>query len=389
MAAYLRGLSYVRTIAVALLCVSYAAVAQRESRSVPLVSFAGSGQESIEAMVADAQGNIYIAGTTTSPDFPVVAAWQPQIGESAVMRSSDSGATWTKLTTPSAGLQTIQPDPLNAKILFAASSTAIYKSTDAGLSWRIVYAWTARLGLTRSVGMVVDPGNTRRLAAATPTGFLVSLDGGETWMPPGSQPPTCFSTQQIATQVAVDPLGSGTMTLGGIYGLCVSRDWGVTFQGANPAEPGGGGIIAAFDLWHPGWIYAAVNHGTQGFLYLSTDSGRTWTQRTAPPSVYFTDVAFLSADPDQPNAWYATTGEGALWRSPRRHGELDPTATHLIADRIAGWRPQHGRAQPCLRPWRRAIRHWRIIIIYARVRSGVVQPGFWRHLTHIPVRARE
>jgi hypothetical protein len=59
-----------RRILLAFLFSASAAVAQRESGGIRLVSFAGSGQESIQAMVADSQGNIYVAGTTTSPDFP-------------------------------------------------------------------------------------------------------------------------------------------------------------------------------------------------------------------------------------------------------------------------------------------------------------------------------
>ena len=37
----------------------------------PLATFAGSGQDAIAAMVADRQGNLYVAGNTTSPDLAI------------------------------------------------------------------------------------------------------------------------------------------------------------------------------------------------------------------------------------------------------------------------------------------------------------------------------
>jgi hypothetical protein len=72
----------------------------------PEVTFAGSGQESIQAMAADAHGNIYVAGTTSSPDFPVKNAEQPQFGDSRMMRSVDRGANQCLL-----GTGCLQPAP--------------------------------------------------------------------------------------------------------------------------------------------------------------------------------------------------------------------------------------------------------------------------------------
>jgi hypothetical protein len=142
-----------------------------------------------------------------------------------------------------------------------------------------------------------DPGNTKRLAALTPVGFEVSLDGGETWMPASLPSSYC-------TQVVVDPTGSGILALGCLSGLFLSRDWGVTFQQIQIGE----GSNAAFDPFHPGWIYA-FGYG----LALSTDSGQTWTQKTAPPAPDRPPVQVLLPDPDRPNVWYAEVFNGGLW----------------------------------------------------------------------------
>jgi hypothetical protein len=172
-------------------------------------------------MVADAQGNIFIAGTTTSPNFPVVAAWQPQIAGSSAMFSSDSGAAWTPLAIPPASLDVIQPDPMDPQVAYAVSETAIFKTIDAGQSWESVFAGPISLSDEEPV-LAIDPGNTKRLAALAPEGFLISLDAGLTWA--SSAVPANLGCYHVGA----DPAASGLLLLGCSGGLVFSRDWGVT-----------------------------------------------------------------------------------------------------------------------------------------------------------------
>ena len=72
---------------------------------------AGSGSESIQAMTSDLDGNIYIAGTTSSPDFPVKNATQPAIGGGLLMRSTDRGQTWQNIGIPLVVPLEIAPHP--------------------------------------------------------------------------------------------------------------------------------------------------------------------------------------------------------------------------------------------------------------------------------------
>ena len=54
-----------------------------------IARFAGSGTDRIRAMTSDADGNVYVAGSTTSPDLPDRNAAQPTIGGELLMRSID------------------------------------------------------------------------------------------------------------------------------------------------------------------------------------------------------------------------------------------------------------------------------------------------------------
>src|SRR2546430_2730888 len=62
-------------------------------RQLNLAGFAGSGQNSIQAVATDSRGNIYVAGTTPSPNFPVRNAAQPVFGEARILRTTDLGTT--------------------------------------------------------------------------------------------------------------------------------------------------------------------------------------------------------------------------------------------------------------------------------------------------------
>jgi Beta-propeller repeat len=66
-----------------------------------IARFMGSGQDSIAAMTTDRDGNLYIAGSTTSPDLPMKNAAQSQFGGSAVVRSRDGGARQTPFSCTS------------------------------------------------------------------------------------------------------------------------------------------------------------------------------------------------------------------------------------------------------------------------------------------------
>src|SRR5487761_2105114 len=80
-------------------------------------SFASSGNTTIQALTADAHGNLYVAGATNSANFPVKNAAQPALAEAAVMRSTDLGTSWTRVGLPASTLIAITPDPVSAATL--------------------------------------------------------------------------------------------------------------------------------------------------------------------------------------------------------------------------------------------------------------------------------
>jgi uncharacterized protein (TIGR03437 family) len=273
-------------------------------RKLSIAAFGGSGQTTIQALARDSSGNLFVAGTTNSPDFPEKNAAQPALADATILRTSDLGITWIRVGSPPGVTSVLVPDPVAPQVLFAGTNQGIFKSTDGGQTWRQVYAFDPSPqfgGLQFSGALVIDPGNHLRLAALgnnNSSGALIrSLDNGETWTS-GCPVASCQG------ELVADPSGSGALAILGNY-LYVSRDWGLTFNPTRPPAPDGP-VAAAMVPSHPGWIYVAGAEGASGNLSLSTDYGATWTGRASPPEAIY----WLTVDPDEFNVLVAATAGG-------------------------------------------------------------------------------
>jgi hypothetical protein len=271
-----------------------------------------SGLDLIQAVATDSLGYVYIAGSTTSPDFPVLSAAQHVIGSTQLMRSTDRGATWAKLTSPppTAGLPRIVPHPTSAQTLFAASGTivgpintgAVSKSTDAGASWNQVLTLTG----SRTSGisqLAISPVNPAIVTADTSSGIAYSVDGGSNWSTPVCAFLECGSADD---QLIADPFNAAGLaaSFAAGQGPYVSSDQGRTFTSIRPDICCGSAVVL-YDPLHRGWIYVAYNLGNSANLFLSTDGGKTWTAKKVPPQSFAFQT--LTADPDLPSVLYATT----------------------------------------------------------------------------------
>ncbi len=281
------------------------------------LAFSDSGQDRIQAVTRDAPGYLYVAGTTNSPDFPVKNAAQGQIGSSQLMRSTDRGATWVKLTSPppAAGAPQIVPHPVLPQTLFATSSNVygtsynsiISKSTDGGATWRGVDSVTSNRP-TGATGLTFSPANPSMIVADLSTGLAFSSDGGETWATSACLFLECGST---GDQLIADPLNPGgfAASFAAGQGPYISSDGGHTFTSIRPNICCGSAVVL-YDPFHRNGIYVAYNLGAMGNLFFSADKGNTWTTKSVP-NTSLSGIQTLVADPDIPNVVYAITLAGS------------------------------------------------------------------------------
>ncbi len=120
------------------------------------------------------QANVYCLGV--SPSNPNVLYAGMETG--GVFKTTDKGLNWFPVTHDYAigNIQDIKVDPLSSDIVYVSRGSEVYKSTDGGTSWNLIY---------NSAGTVeqffIHPTSTSTIYAATNGGLLKSTDGGANW----------------------------------------------------------------------------------------------------------------------------------------------------------------------------------------------------------------
>jgi photosystem II stability/assembly factor-like uncharacterized protein len=162
-----------------------------------------------------------------------------------LFRSTDAGATWTKLTPePQCYPTTIAIDPTNSARVYVGSYYGnCFRSTDGGDTW-IKFAPPFTSAVHNPV-LAIAPSATNILYAAAANsvndnsaGICSSSDYGVTWTlvnnmsdpnPESATPEYLVGQGDYGTAIVVDPTDSSTLVVGG-RDIYVSADGGVKFQ---------------------------------------------------------------------------------------------------------------------------------------------------------------
>lgn len=206
--------------------------------------------------------------------------------QAGIFKSTDSGVTWTKNTAagqPGGNLTSVQVDPTNASVLYAAGDT-VYKSTDAGATWSNVGANIPHT-MTNFGTMVVATGGATIYASTANGGIYKSTDGGVTW----AQLPLLVTgtTGPLSARIrmALDNTGKLYATVG-------------KFGSASTGSGAGGSYYAPQDISKFG-------------LYSSTNGGTTWSANLFPAALGSAgSVNNISISPTDNTTMLVATGTG-------------------------------------------------------------------------------
>ncbi|WP_111683106.1 WD40/YVTN/BNR-like repeat-containing protein [Winogradskyella tangerina] len=249
--------------------------------------------------------------------------------ERGVYKSIDGGKTWKKIlfSNEHAGVVDLIMDPTNPRILYASTwrvqrtpyslssggeGSALWKSTDSGETWTEISTKKGFPGgILGIIGVTVSPVNNQRVWAIVENkdkgGLYRSEDGGETWTQVNSE----RKLRQRAwyyTRVYAD-----TEDVNTVYVLNVryhkSTDGGRTFSTYN----------APHGDHHDLWIAPENPHrmiiGDDGGAQVTYDGGETWsTYYNQPTSQFYrvtTDNAF-------PYRIYVAQQDNSTIRIPHR-----------------------------------------------------------------------
>ncbi len=244
-----------------------------------------------------------------------------------VYRSSDGGATWTRVNPDgflSSPTSLIAFDPRHQGTIFIGRSTALWKSSDGGQSWRAVLQGAAVTGfLLNPADSSIAYAALGNFSGAPANGIYRSADGGETWTRVSAGLPQ----QQTMGRVA---LGISPTAPSILYAL-IARSDDFNLNGLFRSADGGGNWSLLNTL--PSDFFTEDGAGQGAFnmvvkvdprdaavLYVggssfwkSTDFGASWQDLGAAANLHEDphDVIF---DPADPQTFYLI-GDSGVWRS--------------------------------------------------------------------------
>ena len=160
-------------------------------------------------------------------------------------------------------------DPSNSSTVYAATARGLFKSLDAGGSWRPTGAGLNKHSL---LALAIDPRSTSNLYATTDTGGVFrSNDGGEHW----SEANEGIGARYVGA-IAVDPHHAGSVYAGAEAGRVFrSTDAGTTWKELASPTSRVGVTVVAVDPATPGLVYVGTN--SEG-VYWTTDDGVKWSR---------------------------------------------------------------------------------------------------------------
>ncbi len=236
-----------------------------------------------------------------------------------VYRSEDGGAGWVRASrglpdrgSPLDQVFDLAVDPARPRVVYAATSQGVFKTTDGGGRWTLaglagvetflVAVDRRRPDLVYAVGSTDDSGERRLFA---------SENGGRTW------------SERIvlaATLLEVHPTRAETAYANSFVtgGLLETTDGGRTW---TPIDPGLGQAAAgrvddvAVDPVRPGVLFAAVlARGIRPGLFQSDDSGGGRSWRPSAAGIVATSVTVLAFAPGDPRTVYAGIADDGVYR---------------------------------------------------------------------------
>ena len=249
------------------------------------------------------------ADMAVDPKNPHV--WYVAMAAAGVWKTTNGGLSFTPIfdNYGSYSMCCVLVDPKNSNVVWLATGEntnlrsamageGVFKSTDAGATWR-------RVGLERSekIGRIaLDPRNSDVVwvaaqgplwSAGGDRGLYKTTDGGQTW-----KPMLQVSENTGVTEVVLDPRNpdvvyaasyqrrrhTGLLIAGGPEGaIYKSVDGGATFKKLSTGLPTGdvGRIALALSPQNPDIVYASITaQGTHSGFFRSADRGETWVKQS-------------------------------------------------------------------------------------------------------------
>ena len=290
-----------------------------------------------------------------SPAHPAVllAATQGR----GVLRSADSGTTWSSVIAGMEGAWVVRFDPLQPATAYAGTQTAgLYKSVDEGKTWTAQNQGMSDLDV-RSIDL-----DTGLVVAGTARGVYYSIDGAGSWHLLGLDGLDISAVAVLTKATGVTLFaGADNGSAGSGYLLKsegLGGSWAVV-KGNFPADA----VVASLAVGSApsGGTERPVLAGTSQGLFRSDDRGVTWSPLSGLPTTDFNLALFNPANPDQiyvgsdgdqgNGGVFRSLDRGASWSTLGAGLPIKPRITALALQPLnpvqlvtAAWSPTDGSA---------------------------------------------
>ncbi len=269
-----------------------------------------------------------LAGTTTVATVGNIAAFgglsvqEPAAGyriratapglADALSGLFDVAPNWSSIGPDGGDISALGTDPAASTVAYAATYGCVWKTTDGATSWKRACRGLVPMQID---ALVVHPSASARIFAAGSSGLYLSTDAGDTW----SLVPSLGAAAPYRT-LAVAVAASGAIYAGTFAdGLWRLDDGGSTWAPLADGLPGRRITAVAVEPASTEVIYAAaVDADEVGTVYRSVDRGDTWTATAlGPAAVPGVKPTALLVDPSAATSVFVGTQTG-VYESPDR-----------------------------------------------------------------------
>jgi len=250
---------------------------------------------------------------------------------------------WEDISRENLGVGTVLAYPENPRIIFFGSGNGVFKTEDAGLSWRNILTIK---GQNRTVNLLLSgPGDNSSLYAATGQGLFYSYNSGNTWK-------RIFRGKDYSeTECTALQLSSYAIYLGTGSGLLASKDRGKSWQKTSGVLAKTRILAIAAGPKEDNYIYVACVEG----VFRTKDRGQSWEKifganptedgddeeeqsNDTDEKERFSDIRYISIDRQNPDYLYLATSEGIYkstdrgtsWEAVSSYGLLDKDVKFLL-----------------------------------------------------------